>query len=409
MAVFNSAKREIDIKIVYYGPALCGKTTNVQYIYQNLAPHQRGELVSLATKDDRTLFFDFLPIELGNVKGFKTRFHMYTVPGQVYYALTRRAVLTGVDGVVFVADSQANKMDENIESLHDLEENLKYYRKELSSLPFIMQYNKRDLDNIVSVEELDATLNKSDVVFFEASAINGSGVMETLTACCRLILQKMDEASAKKDGPIIRIFKQLLPEETTVHPESAASPQHQEEAVPVCEPVIEIPEVELPTEPSHSTQVLHITSLEASPEPEPADQMNVIHILEPEETSPVSEPVISTEPQPEEPVFTIEESLPAEETQPMQLGPSEEVSVHIEYEPLPVSAPQVQELQPQMVSTEIASEVSTPINIITCGQPTVESATSIKLPVTFKIEQMNKECMINILITLDNLTVREPE
>ena len=199
MAVFNAAKREIDIKIVYYGPALCGKTTNVQCVHKMLSPTQRGDIMSLATKDDRTLFFDFLPIELGDVKGFKTRFHVYTVPGQVYYALTRRAVLTGVDGVVFVADSQASKLEENIESLHDLNENLNYYKKDLSSIPFIMQYNKRDMDNILPVSELNNKLNPNNVPYFGSSAVDGTGVIETLTACCKLVFKQMDSAgSAKK-------------------------------------------------------------------------------------------------------------------------------------------------------------------------------------------------------------------
>jgi len=199
MAVFNAAKREIDIKIVYYGPALCGKTTNVQCVHKMLSPTQRGDIMSLATKDDRTLFFDFLPIELGDVKGFKTRFHVYTVPGQVYYALTRRAVLTGVDGVVFVADSQGSKMEENIESLQDLNENLNYYKKDLSSIPFVMQYNKRDMDKILPVDELNQKLNPDNVPYFAASAVDGTGVIETLTACCKLVLKQMDSSgSAKK-------------------------------------------------------------------------------------------------------------------------------------------------------------------------------------------------------------------
>jgi signal recognition particle receptor subunit beta len=198
MAVFNAAKREIDIKIVYYGPALCGKTTNVQCVHKMLSPTQRGDIMSLATKDDRTLFFDFLPIELGDVKGFKTRFHVYTVPGQVYYALTRRAVLTGVDGVVFVADSQASKFDENIESLQDLNENLNYYKKDLSSIPFVMQYNKRDMDNVLPVAELNQKINSGNVPYYAASAVDGTGVIETLTACCKLFFKQMDSSGGAK-------------------------------------------------------------------------------------------------------------------------------------------------------------------------------------------------------------------
>ena len=206
MVVFNPLKKEIDIKIVYYGPALCGKTTNLQSVHLNLNPQQRGELISLATKDDRTLFFDFLPIQLDNIKGFKTRFHIYTVPGQVFYTLTRKAVLTGVDGVIFVADSQDGKMKENIESLNDLKDNLKYYNKTLESIPLVLQYNKRDLANLVPVEEMNLQFNAMRAPFFEASAVSGKGVMETLTMCCKMVLKqiqsksKTDKAVGKADA-----------------------------------------------------------------------------------------------------------------------------------------------------------------------------------------------------------------
>ena len=196
MVVFNPVKKEIDIKIVYYGPALCGKTTNLQAVHLSLNPQQRGELVSLATKDDRTLFFDFLPIELDNIKGFKTRFHIYTVPGQVFYTLTRKAVLTGVDGVIFVADSQQDKMEENVESLDDLRENLKYYKKDVESIPYVIQYNKRDLKNILPADEMERQLNTHRAPHFEASAIDGKGVMETLTMCCKMVLKQIQDKSS---------------------------------------------------------------------------------------------------------------------------------------------------------------------------------------------------------------------
>ena len=195
MVVFNPLKKEIDLKVVYYGPAVCGKTTNLQSVHMSLNPKQRGELVSLATKDDRTLFFDFLPVELGSIKGFKTRFHIYTVPGQVFYTLTRRAVLTGVDGIIFIADSQDGKMEENLESMNDLKENLKYYNKDLGSVPFVMQYNKRDLENVLSLEEMGSQLNTLEVPSFVASAINGKGVMETLTVCCKMVLKQIQDKS----------------------------------------------------------------------------------------------------------------------------------------------------------------------------------------------------------------------
>lgn len=193
MAVFNHLRKEIDAKIVYYGPGISGKTTNLQFIHQNLKPEQRGKMVSLATEEERTLFFDFLPIELESVRGFRTRFHLYTVPGQIYYGATRRAVLSGVDGVIFVADSQAERMEDNLMSLKDLEENLRYYGKKIETIPLVMQYNKRDLPNTSSVGELNQKLNRWQAPYFEAIAISGKGVFETLTMACRLVLKAIEE------------------------------------------------------------------------------------------------------------------------------------------------------------------------------------------------------------------------
>jgi signal recognition particle receptor subunit beta len=192
MAVFNCLRKEIDAKIVYYGPAVCGKTTNLQYIHQNLKHEQRGKMVSLATNEDRTLFFDFLPVELQSVRGFKTRFHLYTVPGQAYYGATRRAVLTGADGVVFVVDSQIEKLDENLFSLKDMEENLRYYGKRIETIPLVIQYNKRDLPNILPVEELNQKINRFNAPYFESVAITGKGVFETLTMACQLVLRAIE-------------------------------------------------------------------------------------------------------------------------------------------------------------------------------------------------------------------------
>ncbi|HIE08064.1 MAG TPA: GTPase [Desulfarculaceae bacterium] len=199
MAIFNYKKREISAKIVFYGPALCGKTTNVQYIHQKLNPRQRGDLVSLATDADRTLFFDFLPIELENVAGFKTRFQIYTVPGQVYYNSTRKAVLTGVDGVIFVADSQTSMKLENLESFNNLIENLKYYNRDISQLPLILQYNKRDLEDIMSIEDLDRLFNQPHLTSYAASAVTGNGVLQTLTACCKQVLHDLKNKSKRTE------------------------------------------------------------------------------------------------------------------------------------------------------------------------------------------------------------------
>ena len=200
MAVFNYQKKEIDAKIVYYGPGISGKTTNLQFIHQHLKPEQRGKMVSLATDEERTLFFDFLPIELESVRGFRTRFHLYTVPGQVYYGATRRAVLTGADGIIFVADSQRDRMEDNLISIKDLEENLHYYGRKVETLPLILQYNKRDLPNVLPIDELNSKINRLNVPYFESVAILGKGVFETLTMMCRMVLKTIEDGIDTQKG-----------------------------------------------------------------------------------------------------------------------------------------------------------------------------------------------------------------
>ncbi len=187
MALFNYATKELSAKIVYYGPGLSGKTTNIEMVHRLLRPEQKGRLISLPTETDRTLFFDFLPLDLGHIKGFKVRFHLYTVPGQVFYNATRRLVLQGVDGVVFVADSQVDMMSGNVDSLKNLRENLATYGKKLEELPFVLQYNKRDLRNISSVREMNALINDLHAPVFEGIAKNGVGVTETLVSVSRLV------------------------------------------------------------------------------------------------------------------------------------------------------------------------------------------------------------------------------
>lgn len=188
MAFINYASREINCKIVYYGPGLCGKTTNLQYIYQKTAPDAKGKMISLATETERTLFFDFLPLALGEIRGFKTRFHLYTVPGQVFYDASRKLILKGVDGVVFVADAQEERLDANIESLENLKDNLEEQGYQLEKLPFVIQYNKIDLPNITPIEELRKLINPSGVPDYTACATTGEGVFETLKAVAKQIL-----------------------------------------------------------------------------------------------------------------------------------------------------------------------------------------------------------------------------
>jgi signal recognition particle receptor subunit beta len=191
MTFINYASREINCKIVYYGPGLCGKTTNLQYIFDSTAPAAKGKLISLATETDRTLFFDFMPLELGTVRGFKTRFHLYTVPGQVFYDASRKLILKGVDGVVFVADSQMERMDANIEALYNLEENLRAQGYELEKIPYVLQLNKRDLPNIISSADLVAELHRKDEPVMEAVASKGHGVFDTLKAVAKQVLTEL--------------------------------------------------------------------------------------------------------------------------------------------------------------------------------------------------------------------------
>jgi signal recognition particle receptor subunit beta len=195
LTFINYASREINCKIVYYGPGLGGKTTNLQYIYDSTAQQAKGKLISLATETDRTLFFDFLPLDLGTVRGFKTRFLLYTVPGQVFYDASRKLILKGVDGVVFVADSQRERMDANAESLFNLESNLKQHGYDLLKLPYVMQLNKRDLPNVVSVPDLRAELIRKDEPVFEGVANRGIGVFDTLKAVAKQVLMELRKNS----------------------------------------------------------------------------------------------------------------------------------------------------------------------------------------------------------------------
>lgn len=225
MSMINYAAREINCKIVYYGPGLGGKTTNLEYVYGKVAPEIRGKLISLATETERTLFFDFLPVELGSIRGFRTRFHLYTVPGQVYYKASRKLILKGVDGVVFVADSQLERMEANLESMHNLYDNMAAYGYDLTRLPFVMQYNKRDLPNAAPLQQLQEQLNPGwDVTdparmhvvpdaahpgeflrerlptgewverapYHEAVAVSGDGVFDTLKTVSKLVLKALD-------------------------------------------------------------------------------------------------------------------------------------------------------------------------------------------------------------------------
>ena len=203
MSFINYSSREINCKIVYYGPGLCGKTTNLQYIYNKTNPETKGKLISLSTETDRTLFFDFLPLSLGEIRGFKTRFHLYTVPGQVFYDASRKLILKGVDGVVFVADSQIGRLEANLESFENLRVNLSEQGYELERLPLVMQYNKRDLAEIATVAELHQLLNQRDAPEHEAVARTGVGVFDTLKSLARLIIADLRQGQPP-DAPLVK-------------------------------------------------------------------------------------------------------------------------------------------------------------------------------------------------------------
>ena len=194
MTFINYASREINCKIVYYGPGLCGKTTNIQWIHESANPEKRGKLVSLATETDRTLFFDFLPLDMGMVKGFKVRFHLYTVPGQVFYDASRKLILRGCDGVIFVADSQRPRMEANIESIANLATNLRDNGFDIRIIPYVLQLNKRDMPTAASLAEMEDLLRFRNEPTIEAVASRGQGVIETLKACARQILMELQRS-----------------------------------------------------------------------------------------------------------------------------------------------------------------------------------------------------------------------
>ena len=197
MSFINYATKEINCKIVYFGPGLCGKTTNVQYIYEQTQADQRGKLVNLSTENERTLFFDFLPLSVGDVRGYQTRFHLYTIPGQTFYDVSRQFILKGVDGIVFVVDSQSERMEANMESYESLEKTLEHQGYEISKIPFVLQYNKRDVPGAVPVRELESTFNAMKRPSFEAVANRGQGVMETLQSVSQLVIKELKGGEQK--------------------------------------------------------------------------------------------------------------------------------------------------------------------------------------------------------------------
>ncbi len=327
MALVNYATREINAKIVYYGPGLSGKTTNIHYVFNKVKPKNKGKLISLATQGDRTLFFDFLPVELGSVKGFKTRFHLYTVPGQVFYNSTRKLVLKGADGVVFVADSQKMMMDENIQSLENLRANLADMGIDFKEFPIILQYNKMDLPNASSVEEMEEYLNPAGRPYFAASAIKGEGVLVALTAVVKNILHNLKQDQAgdfegfHEDGEPIEHEK-----EDTV-------------SIKMNEPVPAFMDIKADSQPSIPT----------------VPSMAILHPVEEQEKEPEAELPKAL---PEE----IPEAMPFEEEEPLEVElHQEEESLHAELSEEAYSEPETPVYHISLQPLEETSDVAFPL------------------------------------------------
>lgn len=377
MAVFNHLRKEIDAKIVYYGPGISGKTTNLQFIHQNLKPEQRGKMVSLATEEERTLFFDFLPIELESVRGFRTRFHLYTVPGQIYYGATRRAVLSGADGVIFVADSQAERMEDNLMSLKDLEENLRYYGKRIETIPLVVQYNKRDLPHISSVEELNQRINRWQAPYFESVAIKGKGVFETLTMACRLVLKAIEEGVETRKAAR---RPEIIPERVPV---MAGMPGGQEiSAAPLRE------RREFPSAPTpESSRFLK----EIAPSPEIKIEKEIM----------VSqEKIISLE---SKPLEKMGEIIPQKEVAP-KLGEEKRKEGEKTFWGRMFNKIWP-ETEPQAAGEATQSTVLSPIKVrlLAAEQPQIITPTSLQIPLTLEIGEKGKKFSISLTINLEKI------
>ena len=374
MAVFNYLRKEIDAKIVYYGPAVSGKTTNLQYVHEHLKQEQRGKMVSLATDEDRTLFFDFLPIELESVRGFKTRFHLYTVPGQVYYGATRRAVLTGADGVIFVADSQADRLEDNRVSLKDLVGNLNYYGKKIETTPFIFQYNKRDLPDILSTEELNQKINRLNAPFFEAVAVSGKGVFETLTMACRLVLKAISTGAETHRSSGVPDSAPKV---------AAARPLQTEGSIP------------RPDKPRPAV-------VEATP---PRGLRLERDIARPESPRTTSSGTLGRAGG-----LRVEKEVPPEPPRPNRMTPGPVVRPAGEMNPTGVGSilsrvaeKKMPEPPPKAEGEGIMPPAKEKLRILSCGQPRISTPSSLEISLTLEVDGLGKSLTFNLAIKLEQI------
>ncbi len=351
MVFFNWATMQMAAKIVYYGPGLCGKTTNLSYIYAKTAPSSRGEMVSLETETDRTLFFDLLPLEVGKVGGFRTRLQLYTVPGQVFYNTTRKLVLKGVDGIVFVADSQRPMADANVESFENLKENLQELGIDFATIPLVLQYNKRDLKNILSVEELNATLNPDGTYqFFEAVATQGVGVFETLKAITKLTLKTLRARMAAQEGK----GEEMRPAPAPSPPPTAAKPAAKASFSP--DRLASAVEQELP---------VAAPAPQVAPVPPTPVQVSPVEVLPPSESLPTVAPPV------------VEELSPAQVAAPAATSESTtEAEVPVEFattaEPAPPATTEVRHVKVAS-SLDILAELENLRKASTYKQPAAQT------------------------------------
>jgi signal recognition particle receptor subunit beta len=423
MAVFNYLRKEIDAKIVYYGPGISGKTTNLQYIHEHLKQDQRGKMVSLATDEDRTLFFDFLPIELESVRGFKTRFHLYTVPGQVYYGATRRAVVTGADGVIFVADSQADRLEDNILSLKDLEENLRYYGKSLEGTPFILQYNKRDLPGILPLEELNQKINTQNVPYFEAVAVLGKGVFETLTMICRLVLKAIEAGVEARRSPGVS--------DTAPQTSTPGTPRV-EASIPVPEAPRSIPEAAAVRAPRVEKGIPRPEGPRVVPGAAPAKELRLEKDSAlPEAPRSIPEAAAVRAPRVEKGIPRPESSRPIPNIAAAPKGLGLEREHTLPEPPRPARVPPIPGAKPKEeisppggrtilgrpfdkrmpeppARTEggLTKEIPAAkdkLRILSCGQPRVSPPSGLEIPLTLEIEGVGKTLSFNLAIKLEQL------
>lgn len=331
MVAINYAFREISCKIVFYGPGLSGKTTNLQYIHNKVPGKTRGELISLATDADRTLYFDFLPINLGAIQGFSTKFQLYTVPGQVYYNATRKLVLRGVDGLVFVADSQRSKMDENLESLKNLYDNLEEYGYDPADLPMVIQYNKRDLPDVMTVDELQAALNPKGLPHFEAVAVDGGGVFDTLKCVIKMVLDKARKRTEVTGGSGAETpAREAAPRPAPAQPAPEVPAAQAPPAAPPQAPAPAQPAPVAQTQPAPAPQPAPVAQTPPpaqAPQPAPVERLETVQVTPPGTNQPAQPAAAQAsqapQPAPVERLETVQVTPPGMDDLPKSASPQQ--------------------------------------------------------------------------------------